>query len=178
MKRVCAWCKSEFGTGTGEPEQQESISHGICDACRRRLGAQRGIALREYLNMLEVPVLAVDSDVVVKIANDEACRLVCKQPQDIADRKGGDVFECSYARLPGGCGKDVHCSGCTIRLTVEETYRTGNPRLRVPAFLRYGGPGAERDISMHVSTEKVGDLVLLRIDRVGKRGPDQQAARP
>jgi len=178
MKRACAWCKSDLGRTDVGSAQDDRVTRGICDACRRRSDAQRGVNLREYLNMLEAPVLAVDSDVVVKIANDKACRLACKQPLDVEEQKGGNVFECSYALLPGGCGKTVHCSGCAIRLSVEETYRTGNPRIRVPAFLRHGEQGAERDISMYISTEKVGDLVLLRIDRMGERGTDHQAARP
>jgi hypothetical protein len=166
MKRVCAWCKSDLGTTDSGTEGDDRITHGICDTCRRSVSAEGGVELREYLDMLEAPVLAVGPDVVVKIANEKACRLVCKQPREVAGRKGGDVFECSYARLPGGCGKTIHCSGCAIRLSVEETYRTGLPRLRVPAYLRQGEPGAESEVSMHISTEKVGDLVLLRIDRV------------
>ena len=168
MRRVCAWCKSDLGTKDAGPGGDNAVTHGICAACLRGVNSQMGVKLQEYLDTLEAPVLAVDPDVVVKIANEKACRLANKRQSDMLDRKGGEVFECAYARLPGGCGRTVHCSGCAIRMTVAETHATGIPRVRVPAYLCQGAPGDENKIIMYLSTEKVGDLVLLRIERAGK----------
>jgi hypothetical protein len=79
---------------------------------------------------------------------------------------GGDVFECAYARLPGGCGRTAHCSGCTIRQTVMDTVRTGQGHLRAPAYLNRATPDGVQRIPLTISTERVGDFVLLRIDAV------------
>ena len=88
------------------------------------------------------------------------------QDADIEDHKGGEVFECAYAGLPGGCGRTVHCDGCTIRINVMDTHRTGQSRLRVPAYLFRGKPDDSEKTDYFISTEKVGKVVLLRIDTV------------
>jgi hypothetical protein len=165
MNAVCALC----GAKRGQDDPARPVSHGICSACSSNIESQKGIALTKFLDALAVPVLAVDSDAVVKIANSAACARLNKPPADVQDKGGGEVFECAYARRSGGCGRDVHCSGCTIRNLVSETYRTGQARVRVPAYLCQGTTGEEAGISMHLSTEKVGDLVLLRIDRLKKQ---------
>jgi hypothetical protein len=166
MSVVCAWC----GATIGYDDLVRPVSHGICEKCGRTVHFQEGVPLQEFLDALEAPVLAVDSDVLVKVANRRARTLLKKDDADIVDRRGGDVFACTHARLPGGCGKTVHCSGCTIRRTVMETDQTGRAFLQVPAYLRQGQPGSENEICLYVSTEKVGDVVLLRIDRIGESG--------
>lgn len=35
MKIVCAWCKSNMGEK--EPKEDDSITHSICPACRKKL---------------------------------------------------------------------------------------------------------------------------------------------
>lgn len=165
MKVVCAWCGKLL-----KDDAERPISHGICDACSRTVQFQEGVKLREYLNALDVPVLAVDSDVVVKVANDRALTLLGKTQNAVGGRLGGDVFECEFARLPGGCGRTIHCSGCAIRLTVAETWRTGRPKVNVPALLHHEQNGEKEEISLYLSTEKVGEMVFLRIDRLEKKG--------
>ena len=76
------------------------------------------------------------------------------------------MFECAYARLPEGCGGTVHCSGCAIRRSVYETYETGESRNNIPATLRCDLNNPSHDVIMHISTEKMGNVVLLRIDKV------------
>jgi len=166
---ACARCGKAVAPEGGARVEKRIVAD-LCDTCRQSVRFD----LLSYLNTLDVPVVAVDPDVVVKIANDRANALFGKQEGGVLERRGGDVFECAYARLPGGCGKTLHCSACTIRFCVQETSRSGQPRIRVPAYLCQGGPGDEHEISMHISTEKIGDLVLLRIDRTdpapGSRG--------
>jgi hypothetical protein len=89
-----------------------------------------------------------------------------KGSPEIEGHKGGDVFECAYARLPEGCGNTIHCSGCTIRRTVMETHKTGKSSLRVPATLNRNDPEDPDKITLLISTEKIADVVLLRIDAV------------
>jgi hypothetical protein len=72
-----------------------------------------------------------------------------------------------YSALPEGCGKTVHCSGCAIRNTVMDTFQSGKSHLAVEAPLVYGTPDNRHEISFLISTEKVKDVVLLRIDTVG-----------
>lgn len=169
MKVMCAWC------GASLAEQRKSgnddrMSHGLCSSCAAGVRTEGGIRLQNYLNLLDAPVVAVDAAGVVKVANDKACALFGKGASSVVGRKGGDVFECIHAGEPGGCGGTVHCSACAIRKAVTETFASGKPSIRVPAYLKQVRAGRKGEISLYISTEKVGDAVFLRIDRIEKKG--------
>jgi len=168
MNVVCAWCGANLDDGR-KNRGDERMSDGLCAACAAGIRSEGGVGLRNYLNLLDEPVVAVDSDAVVKVANDKACSLFGKDAASVIGRKGGDVFECIHAREPEGCGGTVHCSACAIRKTVTDTFFSGKPSIRVPAFLKQGPTGRQSEIALYISTEKVGDVVFLRIDRVGKK---------
>jgi PAS domain-containing protein len=166
MRRSCAWCGKELGGPASDRQADQIISHGLCERCAHHLHAQMGLPLLEYLDGLGAPIVVVDADVTVRMANQRACALLKRDLSMVQGKKGGEVFECAYALLPGGCGYTMHCSGCAIRRAVTETYRTGRSCLRVPACLHPDTPGAEREVELLISTEKVGEVVLLRIDEV------------
>ena len=123
MKKICAWCGTWL-IKDGEEDVRRTdtvVSHGICRNCLTNVQFQAGVKLQELLDALEAPVVAVDSDVVLKVVNDKARVLFGKTPEAIIGHRGGEVFECAHARLPGGCGRTMHCSGCTVRRTVTDT---------------------------------------------------------
>ena len=165
MKKICAWCRKEIGSA-GASRPNEAVTHGICDDCLDNIDFQEGVAMREYLNALAAPIVMVDSRMVVRSANEAAVALLGKQYEEIDGHLGGEVFECEYARLPEGCGNTVHCAGCAIRRSVMETFETGESRLRVPATLKRHTRQDPQDVRFSISTEKVGDIVLLRVDQV------------
>lgn len=142
------------------------VSHGICPACVSNLTFQQGVSLHQFLDDFELPVLVVDGDVQVTDANAAACRVLGKEADELRGHRGGEVFECAHARLPGGCGRTLHCSGCAIRRSVTTTYRTGEPQSMVPASLSRGDPDDPSSIALSITTVKVGDLVLLRVERM------------
>lgn len=122
--------------------------------------------LQKFLDGLDAPVLVVESSGSIKTCNHKARKLVQKDLSEIEGYKGGEVFSCRYARLPEGCGNTVHCSGCTIRRTVMETFQTGKIILRMPATLKPQEYEESQEICFYISTEKVLDVVLLRVDNV------------
>ncbi len=161
MKRVCAWCQTELES----LGRDRHITHTICSDCLDNLMFQLGGYLRDYLDRLPVPVVLMGGEARVTLANRAACTLLGKTNAQVAGELGGVVFECAYARLPGGCGQTVHCSGCAIRRTVMATLADGKGRRRVPAALTRAAQADQR-IDLWISTEKVGDYVLLQIDRL------------
>lgn len=163
MQVVCAACNKHIGSVDSDVHSAETISHGYCRDCVFHVTAQLGMRLKDFLDGLEAPVLAVDANGAVATANTLALTMIKKELPDVTGRLGGDVFECQHAMAPEGCGKTVHCSGCAIRLTVMDTHQTGRAHFRVPAVLNRNDPSSER-ILFHISTEKVGSVVLLRID--------------
>lgn len=166
MKRICAWCGAELGPAdTSKPD--DAITHGICDGCIDNIIFQEGVELGEYLDAQSAPIVMVDSEGVLKAANKAAVAMLGKTAAEIERHRIGLVFECEYARLPEGCGGTVHCGGCAIRRTVNQTVATGRSFSRVPATLKRHTPEEPQDIRFLISTEKAGDAVLLKIDQVG-----------
>jgi PAS domain-containing protein len=166
MKRICAWCKKEMQGGDSQAGTENMITHGICKSCRDNVLFQLGVELELFLDSLEAPVVMVNQSGTVVSANNKARKMLRKDLSEIEGYSGGDVFECEYARLPEGCGNTTHCSGCTIRRTVMQTYETGKGFLRVQATLDQYTPKETEEMDLLISTEKLSDVVLLRIDKI------------
>lgn len=169
MKVVCAWCKQEIRTvaDAGSLENHE-ITHGICQNCQEYFFEDEEKTLDKFLNRLEAPVLMVDEEGLVVLANDQALAMLGKPLAAVKGFKGGDVMECAYARLPEGCGHTVHCAACTIRVNVMETMATGQSLRHVPAYLNRLDNHRVHKIKFLISTEKLGNVVLLRIDEAAE----------
>ncbi|MGE5237395.1 MAG: hypothetical protein ACM3ON_01175 [Chloroflexota bacterium] len=166
MKRICAWCNTELGTHGSEPDADSVITHGICRRCCNDLMRRAGVELDTYLDSLPAPILVVGSDGMVATANRRARILLGKDLPAIRGYPGGLVFECAYARQPEGCGNTVHCSGCAIRRTVMATIATGDTFSRIPAYLNQEKGAVQQKLHFFISTEKAGDVVLLRIEEI------------
>lgn len=166
MKRICAWCQQELKSARNDLGAHGYITHGICENCYNVLLLQLGVDVHRYLDSISAPIVLVDSQGTVKSANDKALALLNKKTKSVEGYKGGDIFECPYAKLPGGCGNTPHCAGCTIRKTVMATFETGEGFLREPVFLNQNTPEDPRKINMYISTEKVGNIVFMRIDEM------------
>jgi PAS domain-containing protein len=162
MTRFCLWCLEEWEAPNDE---RDAVAATTCQDCRAEL-FQPGepVVLSEYLNQLEAPILVLDGETRVVTFNDRARALLGKNPPECAGQFGGDVMECAYARLPGGCGHTIHCQACTIRRTVTGTLLSGEPQRDVLAYQDIVTPAGPRQVLYKVSTEKVGHFVLLRIN--------------
>jgi hypothetical protein len=171
MRRFCAWCQTPLDDGPREIQPGEDVSHGICPECQACFfGEQETGTLEDLLDRLEIPVLVLDGNVRVQTANRKALQVLNADLPRLRSRFGGEVLECARARLPGGCGQTEHCPACAIRGSVESTYRTGVEHKDVVAeALLHGRPGPDHPVQYLISTRKIGDAVLLRIDRVGDK---------
>jgi len=165
VKEVCAYCGEVLVESEADGESGGDITPTICFGCLRDIFRQpTGEPLHRFLKRLNAPVVVVSGAARILTANVPVLNMLGKKLKDIEGLPGGDVFECAFAKLPGGCGKTVHCSGCTIRRLVAETFATGKSFTRVPAYLTPGEPEAPGRIDLTVSTQKVEGVVLLRID--------------
>jgi PAS domain-containing protein len=161
---TCTLCKKDLSP---KAIAQRTITGNVCEECLHHVGAQAGMPLRDFLDGLGVPVLVVDGDVVVTMANKPVLALLGKNFSQVRGQRGGDVFECAYARLEGGCGRTVHCSGCAIRRAVTETFTTGRSLRGVLAYLNRDAVTQFLQLGMVISTEKAWGMVLLRVDYIG-----------
>jgi len=98
---------------------------------------------RESLEAIETPVLLMQGNPrQVVTANQRARDLFRKELHEVEGRRGGQVFDCVHSFTDAGCGKDVNCEDCKIR--------------KAEGTMTY---------VLQVSTEKAGDLALVRIER-------------
>ena len=165
MLVVCAWCRKHLGV-TGDPDDQIT-SHGMCDACASHLEASTyGIPLRQFLDSLDVPVTLVDDNVRVVYANPSTHALLKKSHAAIEHQFGGNVFECENSYQPGGCGKTASCTACTLRNAVTRCYKSGQAEDGLVATLTRRTDGGVVDFSMRISTRRINDQVLVKIDEI------------
>ncbi len=167
MRSVCAWCGVVLRASGNQADAAEPITHGICRACADALLADLTAPLDSSLERLAAPILVVDSDVTVIGANSQALAALAKPLEEVTGQRGGDVIGCQWSHQPGGCGRQVCCRTCAIRRTVSDTHSTGVARKAVPAYTDVVTPAGPRRLNLLISTEKLGDLVLLRIDELG-----------
>ena len=161
MRQICAWCATELSNSG--PLKSDDISYGICLPCANKVIINVPNDLNDFLNQISVPVVLMNYEGVVKTANRQACAMLGKDLAAIEENLAGDVFECAYGLLPGGCGHTYHCSGCVIRQTVMATHATGKASRRIPATLKQSTPGDPQEIKFLITTEKFSDYVILKI---------------
>lgn len=169
MKRVCAWCEKDLGPSADPPATEvHPITHGICGDCARETLRVNATPLRSFLDRFSQPVFLVNAGGRVVTGNHRALALLNKPVEEVEGRLGGEVFECVYADQPGGCGETVHCRTCAIRLAVVGTLESGKSKIRIPAYPDLHRMMAENRVRFLITTERVGQAVLLRIDEVSE----------
>jgi hypothetical protein len=172
MQEVCVYCDRVLVESGPERGPGDDIIPSICFRCLRELFSRpTGIPLHRFLNNIEAPVLVLDGACRILTANVLVLNILNKKLPAIQGLPGGDVFECSFAKLPGGCGGTEHCSGCAIRRSVTTTHETGLSRTRVPAHLVPGTADKPDRIDLTISTQKVEGVVVLRIDAMSPFEP-------
>ena len=167
MKTVCSWCGRIIANKKDANFISDNITHGLCRDCQEFVNENVPVTLSEFISRLEVTVLVVDSKGRVVTANQQTCTLFNKDISQVENQLGGNVMECAYARLPGGCGNTIHCTGCTIRQTVMKTFETGRGADRVEAYQDIMTEQGVQCMTVIISTLKLKDTVLLKIDKIG-----------
>lgn len=177
MRVRCAWCKCDVDCNTARSPNDCVVSHGICETCAYLFEHFEPVRIGELLDRLTGSVLLVDPDGRVVSGNTAAARLVRKERDSLCGLLGGEVIECVHSREPGGCGRTEHCTGCTIRGTVRHTRETGESRRRVEAYQHVFSPAGVQHLRVWITTERLHDCVLLRIDAMEPLAPPPMPAR-
>jgi hypothetical protein len=162
MNQTCRSCKTELDN---EQRSDGFITNGICSPCRRNL-THNTDSLREFLDASEAPLLILQSDPrLVLMANQKVCDLLKKELSQIKGYRGGQLLDCVHACTEGGCGIDANCKNCKIKNAVVETFTAGKSFKRISTSLKIKKNGEINPYILEISTEKVGDLALVRIDQ-------------
>ncbi len=158
----CSICDTKMARPKGV--KINSVTPNVCPACLASFELRSVADVCIFLENLPAPILVVDADNAIKGANTLACKAISKDLPHILRLRGGDVFECAHALLPGGCGKTTHCSGCTIRRAILETLATGQSLSKIPVEVLQRVDGKDKRVPLTISTQRMTNCVLLQID--------------
>src|SRR5512133_1084199 len=118
------------------------------------------------IEAIDAPILLMKGNPrQVVTANRRALELFGKELHEVEGLRGGQVFDCVHAFTVDGCGKDSNCEGCKIRDGIIDTFTTGEPHSGVSTSLYIKKASGTVIYELQVSTEKVGDLALVKIER-------------
>lgn len=164
-RHICRWCGLSFSS-TPEESAGFIVSGGSCPSCSDILFKSLDkVKIREAIEPIDEPVLVLQADPrLVFTANSKATGVFNKQLSRMEGFRGGQVFDCTQSFTEAGCGKDISCENCKIKQMIVDTLSTGNSFKsdKIPLDVKRG------DIIipfvLQISTEKTGDLALVRID--------------
>ena len=161
MTTRCPLCGKE--ANIAGQETAGHITRGICPACVQGAGNAAGTVL---LEAIAAPILLMQGNPrQVVTANRQALALFGKELSEVEGHRGGEVFDYVLSFTEAGCGKDVNCEGCPIKDAIVDTFTSGHPHQGVAATLQVKKTGSSEHRLLQVSTEKVGELALVRIER-------------
>lgn len=165
MLVVCSYCRRTiFDDHAGG----DLVSHGMCPSCAEHFEALwRGMSLGEYLDELSLPVLVVNGEGRVVAANERLAKLFGRDRAEMSGLLEGEALACVNSRLPGGCGKTVHCRECAIRRSVERVAATGVALDGVPAYLDTDAGRVE----LRISVQAQDGLVKVVVEEMSPPGP-------
>ena len=160
MNVVCAWCNKTLSSGLPD----DPVSHGVCPDCAAKLAPTRRGTLQQLLDHMRQPAIAVDAKISAMCMNQAAQKTFGAGGHLIQGKLIGDIIECAHASRPEGCGRTVHCSGCTIRRMAMATFQDGQARCSVEAEQLVRGADGIAPVRYSISTQKVADAVLIIIE--------------
>jgi hypothetical protein len=169
MEKKCVQCGREVGGNDPDTSAMLSMTHGLCEPCASKSLSESRESIGQFLDRLGVPVLLIESGPSVFTGNRYAREILGKALPDIENHRGGEVIECVNSKTPEGCGFNVHCKSCTIRNTVLDTFATGKSHTSVSAYPDIDTPSGVKTMRYQISTVKVGDFVMLRIDDIREK---------
>ena len=162
MMQICNLCGKDLAAASPQ-STHGAITGSICESCADQVSV--AASDRDWLEAIDAPVLLMQGNPrQVVTANRRALELFAKDLHQIEGHRGGDVFDCVHSFTEAGCGRDANCEGCKIKDAIIDTFTTAKSN-RASASLQVKKADGLRTYALQVSTEKVSDLALVRIDR-------------
>ena len=162
MTEICIVCGKSIKSNT--KTMRRNISYAICDNCIS--GVSVASDCNAVLEAINAPVLLMQKDPrQVITANRKALALFEKKRQEVEGHRGGQVFDCAHSFTEAGCGNDVNCENCKIKNAIVDTFTLANSHNGVSTELPIRKANGTTTYAFQVSTEMLGDLVLVRVER-------------
>ena len=168
--RLYDFDRSLFGADEMPPEEIQVHARTVADQILVLYGiCEKPFKHIEWLEKIDAPVLLMQGNPrQVVTANKSALELFEKELHEVEGFRGGQVFDCIHAFTEDGCGKDRNCEGCKIRDAIIDTLATGKPHSGDATSLQIKKAAGIMIYELQVSTEKVGNMALVKIERFEK----------
>jgi hypothetical protein len=165
MKPLCKLCQKEKNLTS---ERTDSFfADSLCDACLSQM-----VDTLNYRNLVEAvdaPILLMQGNPrQVITANEQALVFFGKGLSQVEGVRGGSVFDCIHSFSEAGCGKDEHCENCPIKDAIVDTFVTSTSHRHVSTVLKLKKKNEIEDYRIRVSTEKLADWALVKIEQCEK----------
>lgn len=148
----------------GNNLEKKNESRGVCDNCFSIILKDRLQLKSVILDNISLPVAVINEKLDIFSTNESLLKFVDKSLTEIAGGQlGGDVFNCKYANLPGGCGKTEFCEDCEIRKIVEKTANNGKS-YNEDVMLYISKDGKQLKTKMNVSTRVIEGQIFLQVN--------------
>ena len=169
--RECDLCGAGLDGDTARASRGTIVGL-VCKACTGHFQTTSAAGeLKDILDAIDEPVLLMQADPrQVFTANKQALELFNKGLVRIEKHRGGQVFDCIHAFSAAGCGRDENCLPCKIKNAIVETLTTGRPCTGISAVLDIKASVGTQAHALQISTERIGEMVLVRIDRFEQVG--------
>lgn len=162
MTAICRVCGNEIAPDGNATHR--NVTNGICDRCAVSASGTSDNSV--LLESIDAPVLLMQGNPrQVVTANRKALELFEKELHEVESHRGGQIFDCVHSFTEAGCGKDINCENCKIKNAIVDTFTTANSHNGVSTELSIKKANGTKTYVLQVSTEKVGDLALVRVDR-------------
>ncbi|MBS3742391.1 MAG: PAS domain S-box protein, partial [Candidatus Cloacimonetes bacterium] len=119
-------------------------------------------------------MMLVDKERRVKKINGSGEKFTGRSAIELLGMKGGEALRClHHLDDPRGCGFGEFCEECKVRNTVLDTFKTGEPHIKVEATLPFKIDGEKKNLTFLVSTSLLNieeePLVLVTILDITER---------
>jgi len=160
MTLECALC----GIPIVPNSVRRNITSAICDSCILQVSGTS--IYSALLEAIDAPILLMEGNPrQVITANQKALTLFDKKSEEVENHRGGQVFNCVHSFTEAGCGKDANCENCKIKNSIVDTFTSSTSHSSISTELLIMKAADTRSYVLQISTEKLGDLALVRVER-------------
>jgi diguanylate cyclase (GGDEF)-like protein/PAS domain S-box-containing protein len=125
-------------------------------------------------------MMIVDQERRVRKVSDSILQFTGRTEKEMLGLGGGEALRCVYhIDDPKGCGFGTACDTCVVRLTIEDTLKTGNNHHKVESKLSFIGDKFE-ERTLLISTvfiEHLDKQVAVYLEDITKRKQIEEALR-
>jgi PAS domain-containing protein len=176
----------ELETLKEEPQSPNDVNtlKNLADALRRSEEslARERLNLQTIFDAVNVGLLLIDEDGVVRRVNEMASRWVGKDFSASSCLQPGDFLGCIHAIAdPAGCGHTRFCALCPIRNSFETALRSGQSVHHIEAQATFETDGTATSLRLEISADPLildgKQHVVLAMNNITARKQAEEALR-